>query len=115
MALLTNLIEMALHAKKGFLYFHCVWFTGVDLSFSVDFDSTPLCQVPDALAYIGEYLYTEGGMEQGPMPEARDSTPQPEPGLDSSSQGASFTTTTPTWTATSTRSLMEGVPPNRCT
>ena len=116
MSVFTKLTELALCLKKKKIApFSCIHFAGVDASFSVDFGSTPLCQVPDVFMYIAEYLYSEGEKEQDEMPEARESTPLPEPGSDSSSHRASFTTTTPPWESTSTRSLMDGVPPNRCT
>lgn len=93
-----------------------VWFAGVDALFSVGLASTPLCQVPDALAYIAEYLYMEGAKEQDPVTEAGDSTPQPELASKSSTRDVSFTsTTTRPWTTDSTKNPMEGVPPNPCT
>lgn len=93
-----------------------VWFAGVDALFSVGLASTPLCQVPDALAYIAEYLYTEGAKEHGPVTEAGDSTPQPALASESTTRDMSFaSTTTRPWTTDSTKNPMEGVPPNPCT
>ena len=88
--------------------------SGVKLSLSVDLNTMPLCKVPDALVYVGEYWCADDDSgEDFPMDGVSTSQPKPESG--SPSPDVFSTTTTPFWTMTTTRDPMEGVPPNRCT
>ena len=90
--------------------------SGAKLSLSVDLNSTPLCKVPDALIYVGEYWCADEEEEDFPADGVSTSQPVPESGSPSPHVSfASSTTTTPFWTMTTTRDPMKGVPPNRCT
>ena len=71
-----------------------ILFTGIDPSISVNVDTTPICQSPDFLVYVAEYLCPEEGMTEGSSMA-----------LDTSNDTESDTD----------RDMMVGVPPNSCT
>lgn len=89
--------------------------SGVQLSMSVDLNTTPLCRVPDAHVYVAEYLCIDAEEQDFPA-DGGNTTSRPTLESGSPSLGVSFaTTTTPMWTRPTNRDPMEGVPPNRCT
>ena len=86
---------------------------GVDLSFSVDLNTTPACQVPDVLVYVAQYMCSDDRREEGSTMTPEDSTGQPVTEPDSWSTDGYTSTFAPD--PDQGRGMRQRVPPNPCT